>query len=75
MAVVTFPPAAPEHIDAYDPADVFAGYAEWRADDPAPGPNRSEGYRWGWLNCARDHSGKDDGHDTVRHAYLRSLRP
>lgn len=70
-----FPPTEPEHIAAYDDAEVFAGYAEWRPDDPAPGANRSEGYRWGWTNSARDRAKADDGHDAVRHAYLRSVRP
>lgn len=63
---MTFPPRSTQDVDAYDFNEIIAGYSEWRATDPIPGDNRSEGYRWGWMNGTRDRAKVNDGFDHVR---------
>lgn len=69
-----FPPTAPEHIESYPDDDVVSGYRDHCIDDPEPGPNRSPGYRWGWLNARKDATGEADGHEWVRGAFIRKHR-
>lgn len=66
-----FPPASWTDIEAYDHAEVVEGYMSWKRGDLVPGPNHSDGFRWGWQNGERDRSPEDDGFDRVRHQYVR----
>ena len=45
-----------EDIRALDSDEAMEGYRDGRADDPAPGPNRSPAYVQGWW------AGMGDGH-------------
>lgn len=42
-------------LDSLDEGEIVAGYLDWRAGDPEPGPNRGRAYWHGWMNAARDH--------------------
>lgn len=67
-----FPPKHWTDIDTYDHEEVVAGYRSYRRDDPKPGANHSDGFRWGWQNGFYDHnSGEDDGFQAIRFAYIR----
>lgn len=68
-----FPPTCWQDIFAYDDDEVLAGYRDWRPCELEPGPNHSPGYRWGWANRKRDHTGEDDGMVGVRMAYIRQF--
>lgn len=68
-----FPPRSAEEIDAYDDAELLAGFMEYRSDDPFPGENRTAAYRWGWQNGHYDH-GNDDGYGALRHAAIQMRR-
>lgn len=71
-----FPPRDEWDIAAYETDDVVQGYRDWRPDDPAPGPNHSPGYRWGWTNGRKDRTSKVDGYEDLRRAYFAlSQRP
>lgn len=73
-----FPPRNEWEVEAYDNDETLAGFSDgYREKDRAellPGGNRSASYRWGWQNSIRDHSGKDDGFDHVRQAFIRMRR-
>lgn len=68
-----FPPRNWQDIDAYDHDEVVAGYISYQRDDMPPGPNHSDGFRWGWQNGFYDHNYLlgDDGFQTIRFAYIR----
>ncbi len=71
-----FPPRDEWDIAAYPTDEVVAGYREYRPDDPAPGPNHSAGYRWGWTNGRRDVTHEPDGFEPLRYAFIdMSRRP
>lgn len=42
-------------LETLDHDEILAGYMEWRAGDPEPGPNRGRAYWHGWRNAAMDH--------------------
>lgn len=72
-----FPPRDEWDVAAYPTDDVVAGYREHRSGDPAPGPNRPPGYRWGWANAEKDRTyltKGNDGLESVRSAYIRMTR-
>lgn len=71
-----FPPRDEWDIAAYDTDDVVAGYREYCIADPAPGPNHSPAYRWGWANARRDATHIPDGYEPLRDAFIdMSRRP
>lgn len=39
---------------ALDDSELMAGYLDGFANEPRPGPNRSDAYRHGWWNGQRD---------------------
>ena len=65
-----FPPKTWQDIDSYDHAEIVAGYLSHERGDPVPGPNHSDGFRWGWTNRERDESPNDDGFDLIRFSYI-----
>lgn len=65
-----FPPTRWQDIEAYDHDEVVEGFLSHERDDPVPGPNHSDGFRWGWLNAHRDRMGGDDGFDHFRRIYI-----
>ena len=69
-----FPPRDELDVAAYDIGEVAAGYSDHRPDDPAPGPNHSPGYRWGWANCRKDVTLEADGSEAIRSAFLGMTR-
>ena len=69
-----FPPKCIEDIMSYDANETVAGYREYRPDEPAPGPNRAPGYRWGWTNRKRDVTGEPDDFIALRYEYIRAMR-
>mgnify|MGYP001606863796 CR=1 FL=1 len=73
-AGMVFPPRDEWDIAAYDTDEVAAGFLEYSADEPNPGPNRTPGYRWGWLNRRRDTTHEPDGFELLRFAYIRMAR-
>ena len=71
-----FPPRDELDVASYDTADVVEGYRSHRIEDTAPGDNNAPGYRWGWLNARKDVTGKPDGYEPLRQAYIHmSGRP
>lgn len=68
-----FPPTKWQDIEDYDHAEVVEGYRSYAKGDPVPGPNHSDGFRWGWQNGFYDQNSKDgdDGFVAIRHAYIR----
>lgn len=74
-----FPPSSWQDVEDYDHAEVVAGYLSYRRDDPKPGPNHSDGFRWGWQNGFADHNYRDlengdDGFRSIRFAYIAARR-
>lgn len=69
-----FPPRDEWDIAAYDTDEVVEGYREYSIHDPAPGPNRSPAYRWGWANSHKDATGIPDGFEPLRHAFIDLCR-
>lgn len=49
------PVSTKAELDTLDEEEIVAGYLEWCADDPEPGPNRGKAYWHGWRNAAIDH--------------------
>lgn len=72
--VATFPPRTELDVEVYLMDEVVSGYLDQEPGDPAPGPNHSPGYRWGWTNRARDRQPHDDGFDAIRHAHILARR-
>lgn len=70
----TFPPTCIEDIMSYDTDEVVTGYRDWHADEVAPGPNHSPGYRWGWTNAAQDRATTWDEFMPLRFQYIRTMR-
>jgi hypothetical protein len=66
-----FPPRDEWDIAAYDTDELVAGYRDYRPDDPAPGPNHSPAYRWGWTNKRKDMTREPDGFEVLRHRYIQ----
>lgn len=69
-----FPPRDEWDVAAYPTDDVVEGYRDHCISDPAPGENRSPGYRWGWANARKDASCQWDGFEDIRFAYIRMVR-
>ena len=69
-----FPPRDEWDVAAFDGDEIVAGYRDYRAGDPTPGPNHSPSYRWGWTNRQRDVSHKSDGFEGIRYAYIQMAR-
>lgn len=71
-----FPPFSWTDIDAYDHDEVVEGYRSYKRGDLVPGPNHSDGFRWGWQNGFYDHNylDGDDGYCAIRYAYIRESR-
>lgn len=70
---MAFPPKTWIEIFEYDDDEIVAGYREYRPEDPMPGENRSDGYRWGWANRKKDNTGIEDGYEPVRREFIRSM--
>lgn len=69
-----FPPRDEWDVAAYDGDEIVAGYRDHRISDPAPGPNHSPAFRWGWTNARRDASHEPDGFEGIRYAFIRMIR-
>ncbi|WP_332717435.1 hypothetical protein [Pelagibacterium mangrovi] len=69
-----FPPRDEWDVAAYPTDDVVAGYREHRLDDIEPGPNRSPGYRSGWINARCDATHAPDGFELIRAAFIQMSR-
>lgn len=69
-----FPPRHWMDVYAYPDDDVTDGYREASPREPAPGDNRSPGYRWGWANGIKDATHQNDGLDGIRYEFIRQMR-
>lgn len=64
-----------DDLDALDGDEIVAGYLDWKAGDPEPGPNHGRAYWHGWMNRARDHGAKaTDASWHLVHAWLARER-
>lgn len=66
-----------ETLAALDDAELREGYNDGRANDPEPGPNRSQSYVHGWWQGMRDggHREADPIDDVIVRAYLAGPHP
>jgi hypothetical protein len=78
MIVTHEPVRTVADLETLDHDEIVAGYMEWRADDPEPGPNRSRAYWHGWRNAAIDHRAVEPdeastqlAHEVVSTGWLR----
>lgn len=62
----TFPPRSAGDIICYDWDAVQRGYDAFAIHIPDPGPEHTNGYRWGWMTAKRVYQGRDDGLDWMR---------
>lgn len=69
-----FPPRDEWDIAAYPADDIVAGYWDHNINDPAPGDNRSPGFRWGWMNARKDATHQRDGFEQIRRNYIIMTR-
>lgn len=56
-------------LETLDSDDITAGYMEWHAGDPEPGPNRGRAYWHGWRNAAIDHRAIEKDEAAAQLAY------